>query len=183
MEKSKNPISIRSRKIIINTLLELMKVKEYSEITITEIVIKAQLARKTFYRNFKSKDDVLNEYVDYLFNEYIHKLANLDNLTNVSVTQCYFEFWQEHVSFLKLLERNSLLIYILKKYDEYLPFIQHLFPCKQQNKVNDTMLKYSIAYSSGGFWKILCKWIEDDCTESPEEMGLIYNSFMEIPND
>ncbi|MFT9818903.1 TetR/AcrR family transcriptional regulator [Lysinibacillus sp. NPDC056185] len=115
MEKSKNPISIRSRKIIINTLLELMKVKEYSEITITEIVIKAQLARKTFYRNFKSKDDVLNEYVDYLFNKYIHKLANLDNLTNFSVTKCYFEFWQEHVSFLKLLVEKQFIILYTKK--------------------------------------------------------------------
>lgn len=52
------------------SLLILMKKKEFKEITITEIVNKAGVSRTAFYRNYKTKEDILNN----LFNEMIEKI-------------------------------------------------------------------------------------------------------------
>ena len=58
MEKSNNPISIRSRQMITNALMQLLKEKPYEEITVTDIAERSQLVRKTFYRNFSGKDEI-----------------------------------------------------------------------------------------------------------------------------
>ena len=56
MEKA---IRIRSEEGIVHSLLALMKEKNYQEITIEEITDGARLVRRTFYRIFSSKQQVL----------------------------------------------------------------------------------------------------------------------------
>jgi AcrR family transcriptional regulator len=72
--KKINPISVQSKEWIMTSLLELLSEKPYSKITITEITSAAQLARRTFYRNFDSKEDILDMYIQKLCNEYINLL-------------------------------------------------------------------------------------------------------------
>ena len=59
MIESKNPSAIRSQKEITEALISLMREYPYSEISVKQIILESKLARKTFYRNFESKDDVL----------------------------------------------------------------------------------------------------------------------------
>ena len=59
MERSMNPSSRRSRRWITKALLELMMDKPYQKISITEIAEEADVVRRTFYRNFESKEDVI----------------------------------------------------------------------------------------------------------------------------
>lgn len=53
------------------SLLELLSEKPYNKITITEITSTAQLERHTFYRNFGSKEDILDMYIQKLCDENI----------------------------------------------------------------------------------------------------------------
>lgn len=172
MSKSLNPSAIRSREMIIKALLLLMESKSYESITISEIAYEAQLVRKTFYRHFENKDAVLDEYVNLLCSQYI-KLLNSSNFFDVHQSALvYFEFWSNNIAFLKLLQKNDLLHFILNKYDELLPVINKIFPCKKT--INSVIQEYSISYSAGGYWNILCKWINRGCKESPTEMARIY---------
>ena len=52
----------QTRRWIIEALLELLKHKDYHDITVSQIVDKAKLGRRTFYRYFKTKDEVI-EYL------------------------------------------------------------------------------------------------------------------------
>lgn len=58
---------------ITNSLFELMKVKPYNDISITEITDKAKVNRVSFYRNFTSKEDIIDkcEFDNNLIN--LHK--------------------------------------------------------------------------------------------------------------
>ena len=49
----------RTKLWIINSLLDLLKRKEYASITINMIADNAQLGRRTFYRHFDTKDDAM----------------------------------------------------------------------------------------------------------------------------
>ena len=60
---SQNLSAVRSKKTITETLLYLMAKYPYTEITVKHILLEADVSRKTFYRNFSSKDDVLNSYI------------------------------------------------------------------------------------------------------------------------
>lgn len=71
MNPSQNPSALRSKKIITETLLHLMTQHPYAEITVKHILLESNISRKTFYRNFSSKDDVLNSYMDSILHSYI----------------------------------------------------------------------------------------------------------------
>ena len=47
---------------IINALFNLMKKKNFENISITEITNKAGVSRNSFYRNFNSKEDIVKGY-------------------------------------------------------------------------------------------------------------------------
>lgn len=47
-------------------LFMLMKEKDFSSITITDIIRKAGVSRSAFYKNFKNKEDVINEHMEQL---------------------------------------------------------------------------------------------------------------------
>ena len=53
-----------SKECIATALIELMKTKDYSSITITEIAKKSGMSRMTYYRNYSSKDDILVQYIN-----------------------------------------------------------------------------------------------------------------------
>lgn len=59
----------RTKSDLYNALIELLKQKKYTQITITDIVDFAGYSRGTFYLHYNKKDDLLNELIDYLFYE------------------------------------------------------------------------------------------------------------------
>lgn len=48
-------------------LIQMMENKKINDITILEIVKKAGVGRSSFYRNFDNKEDVINYYINLLF--------------------------------------------------------------------------------------------------------------------
>lgn len=60
----------QTKKRIIEALYELLDKKDYHDITISRIVDKAALGRRTFYRYFKSKDEVIEYSTNLLMKEF-----------------------------------------------------------------------------------------------------------------
>ena len=86
MTESNNPSAIRSKNEITEALLSLMQNAPYNEISVKQIIMEARLARKTFYRNFESKDDVLISYLKGIIREYY----NVVNTGKVNVLETIF---------------------------------------------------------------------------------------------
>ena len=78
MNSTTNPTAIRSRNEITKALIKLMGKYPYNEITVTQIVMETDLVRKTFYRNFNSKDDVLDSIINSAIIEYTDALTESD---------------------------------------------------------------------------------------------------------
>ena len=76
MNESNNPSAIRSRKQITDALLKLMEKYPYEEISVKQIVLETDLVRKTFYRNYTSKDDVLRSYIRGILLDYYDIVNN-----------------------------------------------------------------------------------------------------------
>lgn len=178
IKKSTNPISLRSRKWIIEALLELMEEKPYHKISIKEITEKAGLVRKTFYRNFQSKEEILHEHINELMKEAEKEFEKLDELNPYVMAKIYFEFWQNHLHFLKTLQENELFVILLKQLDTYLPLINEKFKSDLIAEFDDTFLQYYNAFNSAGIWHILEKWIGRGAKESPEKMAQTFSDLL-----
>ncbi|NMS89303.1 TetR/AcrR family transcriptional regulator [Clostridioides difficile] len=173
-------IAEQSKISLTESLLSLMSKKDYSNITITEIAENALLSRRTFYRNFSSKEDILETYCKTLCQEYIECFKNESDLSLSNVTEIYFSFWQKHVEFLTILNKNHLMFFLLEKYNEFLPIIYKIYK-GDDNKFNTKEeVTYAILFSSGGFWNILSEWLKDGITQTPKEMSEIILKFMNL---
>ena len=74
MNKTNHKIVLQSKDWLMQALFELMQKQSYDSITITKLCQKADLSRRTFYRLFNSKDDVLNEKLYLLTLEFFNTL-------------------------------------------------------------------------------------------------------------
>ena len=176
--KKENPLTVQSKQWILEALLKLMEEKNYEKITIKELTARADLDRKTFYRNFRSKEEVLYLQLQELCDLYIQMLQDLPQLSAYSVTEAYFSLCRQYAHFFMLLKRNNLLFLVLQKFDEYLPAINDLF---LSNPVYRGKSKQELIYQAGGFWNITIHWINDGMEESPEEMAVVISSIMPSP--
>ncbi|MEM8860199.1 MAG: TetR/AcrR family transcriptional regulator [Chloroflexota bacterium] len=65
----------RTRKLLRNALIELVKSQSYESISVRDITKKAQVGYKTFYRHYEGKDDLLQALTDEMVDEIKQVLA------------------------------------------------------------------------------------------------------------
>lgn len=158
----------QSKQMIETALFELMEKKEFSQITVSELVRQADVARRTFYRLYGSKEDVLHEYFKRLCENYKSEYKPLKGYDISQIARDYFGFWYQH--------REALLRMYKSGLDEMLYYeISRASLEVVKNRVSDESVKnsseitYFAAYSVGGFINLLRQWIIAGMKEKPEE--------------
>lgn len=164
-----------------NALLKLMKTEIYQEITIQEITDHAGLSRRTFYRNYSTKDEILEGYFYKIWLEYRELLLQQTDLSLVNIAMIFFTQMQKHRDFLSLVNRHHLLPLFLVKIDELLP------PAFNEVKgralpYSKESIQYALSFSTGGFMRILIRWLNDSVQKTPEEMAAIIKDYISICN-
>lgn len=178
MIESKNPSAIRSQKEITEALISLMREYPYSEISVKQIILESKLARKTFYRNFESKDDVLISLIRDNLRVYFHEVdsGNVDVLTTI------FSFSVSNKEMLMLLDRNGMLHIVLQCLNEYLSLHKHgkageANPFVQLFEGLDS--EYLIALNIGAIWNVISLWIHRGMKDSPEHVKETIREYLE----
>ncbi|WP_243156368.1 TetR/AcrR family transcriptional regulator [Clostridium sp. C8-1-8] len=171
--KKTNPIAEQSKRWLVKALIELMQEKPYSSISVKEIADKAQLSRRTFYRNFNIKEDLLTEYANYLFKEYMDALKELTNLNISDLFIVYFKFWNNHLKELKLFKKNHLFYSLMEQINLFISHFNTIPNVKWHDYDNQAEEEYISFYNIGGLWNVLSNWIDHEDRESPEEMSKI----------
>lgn len=163
----------RSDKWFMDALLQLMKMKPYNKIKITDIAGKADLNCRTFYRHFNSKDDVLKLYCESLVAELPDMIFQKGTLTMYSVTVSYFEFCEKNVDFLLLLKKHGLTYFLLDHYDHLRELVKNQIKPNASADEYGGRTPYMFAFILGGYWNIVNQWLLDTPRKSPEEMARI----------
>ena len=173
MERSMNPSSRRSRRWITKALLELMMAKPYEKISITEIAEEADVVRRTFYRNFESKEDVIKTYIESIFKGFISSVKENETLDTQEVAKGFFEYMNRHKVFLKLLHEHDMFDLILHVFEERI-FENQESDWLDPSKENDMFVKYSRSFFIAGLWYMLETWLKSGMLETPEELASIF---------
>ncbi|WP_315077412.1 TetR/AcrR family transcriptional regulator [uncultured Clostridium sp.] len=173
-----NPITLRSKKWIVNSLIELMDKKPYNQITLKEIAENVDLARQTIYRNFATKEAILEYHVDGLYNEFIKIISAKKQVTLNDLLITYFEYWYKSKEFLKKLIDNNVYSILLDLHLKYLNSMATNEELKKLTFVSEN--SYFNHFTAGGLWFVLKRWIEDDAEKTPKEMTNIILNFYHI---
>lgn len=158
----------QSGRMIEEALFELMKEKCYSGITVSEIVKRADVSRRTFYRIYREKDEILRGFLDRLCREYRGRVPALECYDVSRIARDFFEFWYQYREILLLMHKSGM--------DEML---YYEISCASMEVVsgridekeceNDDGIWYFAQYSAGGFILLLQRWIQSGMHETPEE--------------
>lgn len=162
----------RAQIAFVNALFQLMAEKPFDQISISELSDRAQYDRRTFYRYFQSKKDVLYLHCVSLLQEMTKELKK-EMLTPRFGFLAYFEFWNQHRDFLTLLDRQGLLYFLGENQDQLLyqnvgTAIQGDLP-KQLGEVSE-FSQYAYYFTLGGLWQTLILWIHTGMKLTPERL-------------
>ncbi|GBD66868.1 hypothetical protein TEHN7128_1514 [Tetragenococcus halophilus subsp. halophilus] len=172
-----NAKSLYSKNQILKALLHIMTQKKFEDISIKEITETAWVSRKTFYRNFENKIDVLSLEIDKVVTFYLSSLENAEDLSFDSVAYLIFNTMEAYRPFIKILVKNNLnYLLIDKMFDEIIKVYKvrkkDLFDVYGEKIVSSTLL-----FSFGGFEKYISYWIMTDNQVTTKQ---IKNEFKQI---
>lgn len=159
--------SLKAESLIISALFELLKKNSFDRISITAITQKASVSRLSYYRNFNSKEDIVERFFDQEFQQFMTELASKKQteftLRNIMILS--FSYWQKRHQQIRLLVRDdqTYLIYISFKKN------MHLILKKYQDKLSLT--RRQAEFVEGGIMIVLLEWIQDGCQDTPEELA------------
>lgn len=145
---------------ITNALLEMLKKRDLSEITIGEITEKAQVSRNSFYRNFASKEDIIRHKILTYLNEWREQTEAEKFEDPKHIYTILFEIAEKHKDFFLLLD-NAGLLYLLQ--DE---FFKNFEPADDDNEI----AAYSKAFFTYSTYGFLETWIKRGMNRSAKEM-------------
>ena len=172
-----NRASLRSRRLIISALLELMEDHPFIELTIREIADKADHVRRTFYGHFSSKDDVLRSHIDGLCSQLSKRISDTGEPLLRYVSGQFFAFWNEHADLLRKLKKNGLFIPV-DTVERFLKNLDITFRMEQWKHLPEREHSFANAYMAGGLMNLLNNWVDKDCGETPDVMAETFISLI-----
>ena len=147
MNTTNGKIAQQSKKKIADALQAVMKQYDYKEITITQLAQEAKLSRKTFYRLFGDKDDVLSYLFETMYIDCFAYMKSRQAQSYWDIVQCYFDFWEERKSLLLLFKQSHILSVLFDGAYKYSFSIFEYGHSKEEAEQFSMHLPYLLAFS------------------------------------
>ncbi|WP_267202411.1 TetR/AcrR family transcriptional regulator [Limosilactobacillus kribbianus] len=159
--------SLKASALITDALFELLKKNFFEKISITAITQKAGVARLSYYRNFTSKEDIVEKFFDHEFKNFMEELAKQDQsqVSLRSIMILSFSYWQKKHQQIRMLVRDGQIDLI------YLSFQKNMQLILQRYQEQFSLTQRQAEFVEGGIMIVLLEWIQDGCQETPEEIA------------
>ena len=160
-----------SRDYIIKGFCSLLKEKQYEKISVCDICQKAGVSRMSFYRNFKSKEDLVYQGIDMITKLINKNIGNLELKNQYTITRTVFETILSLKPLIMSFEGNEIFKQLL---DVGIKKIEHDIPIDFVNKTS----KYIPVFYYGALTLVISKWLQSGANESPDEMARLICSLI-----
>lgn len=154
-----------TRECIQTALINLISVKPFDKITITELVLKSGVSRMSFYRNYKTKEDVIIDMCTELEEQLIESIS--DDSFKDEPKNWYFGLFSKVMAHEKEL---SLLFSANMPQNISIRILSSVGGIFRKFSLSDEE-KYKASAWEGALFGIVFHWLAEGMKESPEEMA------------
>ncbi len=169
----------QSKEWIANAFFTLLKKKTYDAITISEIAKKADLSRRTFYRAFSCKQDIIAYMFEKIFPDYISSIKRLPIRNRNHLATAVVGFVNDHLEFFQCLKRNHLDYMIIDFFDSHLANgrddIWERSFCENSEVEQIFLMTISVEH-----YNIIRLWLELYDKKTPEEMSKLLSDALAL---
>ncbi len=161
--------SNRTKRRIIRALLHLMAEKPFSDITVSDIVARAGVARASYYRNFTSKEDIIVSAGTIIIEDFRQKTIgeNRSILEYESILRM-FRYFRAYRGALLTLHKAGFTALYTRMFGEFIEDVAGEMPY-------DDIRRYCLPFYSGSAFTVFVTWLEEGMRESPEEMADLFH--------
>jgi AcrR family transcriptional regulator len=174
--------SRRTRQQLSAALLGLMLEQRYDEITVQDIIDRADVGRSTFYAHYLDKEDLLvsdfTRVLDALSQEFDppehgHQMAQPS-------LALFFRHVQQHHQLYKALVRGGGIELLYKKGHERLRqnIERHLHMYAPAGATPAAPLPFVADYMAGAILTMLKWWLDNDMPYTPEQMNAMFRQLV-----
>lgn len=172
MQETANPIALRYRRMILDAFAALTRTTPYGEITILRIVQEADVSRQTFYRHFRSKDEILAAMLQRIADGVTERLQSLQQPTRREIFATYLSFWRENADFLRIVCEGHVESWLIARYGEImrekLDILRPHFAALSEREF-DLMKSFLI----GGLYQLKADWYAQGLEEEPDFLAAL----------
>ncbi len=150
---------------IMQALFKLMDEYYYEKISVVDIAEKASVGRATFYRYFKSKDEVIKYYFDHMTAKYQNQRRYIPRCKEdyLRETKLAFTMFKDNQTQLKLLRKAHLEYF-------YLDYLNEKMAATIQSE-HPSENRYVPYMFAGLVFNVSMAWLDNDCRESIDSLA------------
>lgn len=173
-EKKEYRSAIRSRKLIRQAFMELLKEKEFEKITVTDIVKRADINRSTFYAHYPDVFGVIDEIQQEVL-DYTQKVLEEINFNNFfqnpkPILKKIVKIAEDNHELYRLLSSSSMLVKQLQKL-KMLLIERTIKTIEVSPQYADSFeFEFMVRFFMGGVVDVYTQWLNGDIDTSLEEL-------------
>lgn len=172
----------RTRRLLSEAFIELVKEKGYEAITVEDIVARADIGKTTFYVHFKGKRHLFEEVVEIYFKKWRHEvlvhMKDEQAYTKPDATVAAFEFAHREAAFFQLVFQDEIPIFVQRKlHNSFSELIQSLLEhLVGQLELTPTIpVEFMAEHSTGALLAVIKWWLVKGVDRySAEEMAFMF---------
>ena len=169
---------------IVSCLLEMLHTHHYDQITVQDLCKKAEVLRKSFYRYFECKQDVLLAAIDFYIQDYeSFRLPGMGpsvlRTTESELTR-FLTYTQKNKATFEALTRSDLLGYALNLVTQS-SLLSNVARRLMTHKEDEALYRVKNAFLCYGIYSVVGIWVTNGCQESVEEMARILTQILTEP--
>jgi AcrR family transcriptional regulator len=170
-------------------LIELVKEKGYSAVTVTDIVVRADYNRSTFYTYYLDKEDLASQLIDEMmtllndsfFKPFkIKKMVQYEEIEN-HIQNTFFQHIYENRHFYELLSVSNSIPNLKERFlEEFKKMFLNIRYLDEMNNIIN--IEHYNTYKMYGSYGIILEWVTNGCKEDPNQFSATLLSIFQTPS-
>ncbi|MDU9352022.1 TetR/AcrR family transcriptional regulator [Staphylococcus aureus] len=157
------------------SMVTLLNVKSYDEISIKDICGESGISRGTFYQHYRDKDDFLFQYQNAMMKKGKRRLTQIQFEERRQFFEHALNFWISEGELLLLLLRDNgaYIVHQAIKKNLQQNIEVRLVPIMNTQALTNKEKYFLIIFMSNAVFGVLQDWVQRGRQESPKEISLM----------
>ena len=172
MSEKKDRRRQRTRHLLSQAFVELLREKGYNAITVSDIIDRANIGRSTFYSHYRDKDDLFVNELDRVIEALSHQIPEQEEMPFFPSLGLFRHVGEQYELYKALLWTPGIDLLIKHMQKSLSHRIEQGFQ-KSQMK-SEVPIPIIANFIAGSFLTLLKWWLENKMVYSPEKMDDIF---------